>query len=97
MMPYENASSGQAARAEITKILQRFGCESVGFMDEFHDQAVLLAFRHRGQGWTYCENCGCRYRHGNFTREYELPDGRRTPRAGVCDQRRLKAKEARDV
>lgn len=60
MMPYENARSGHAARAEITKILQRFGCESVGFMDEFHDQAVLLAFRHRGravqlrasaQGW----------------------------------------------
>ena len=42
------------------KILQRFGCESVGFMDEFHDHSVILAFRWRGrniqlkataQGW----------------------------------------------
>jgi hypothetical protein len=49
MMPYENATSGQAARAEITKTLQRFGCDSVGFMDEFHDRVVLLAFTHRGR------------------------------------------------
>ena len=28
--------------------LQRFGCESVGFMDEFAEQRLLLAFRYRG-------------------------------------------------
>ena len=49
MVPYENASSGHKARDEITKILQRFGCESVGFMENFADKSVLLAFTHRGR------------------------------------------------
>lgn len=31
-VPYEGASSGAAAGDEITKLLRRFGCESVGFM-----------------------------------------------------------------
>jgi hypothetical protein len=48
-VPYENASSGAAARDEITKLLRRFGCESVGFMDDFEDHSVLLAFKHRGR------------------------------------------------
>lgn len=59
-LPYANASSGAKARDEIVRILQRFGCESVGFMDEFNDRSVLLAFTWRGrsiqlrasaQGW----------------------------------------------
>lgn len=48
-VPYENATSGAAARDEITKLLRRFGCESVGFMDNFDVQEVLLAFVHRGR------------------------------------------------
>ncbi len=48
-VPYANATSGESARGEITKILRRFGCESVGFMDDFADQSVLLAFQHRGR------------------------------------------------
>lgn len=48
-VPYENASSGAAARDEVTKILRRFGCESVGFMDDFERHEVLLAFKHRGR------------------------------------------------
>lgn len=48
-VPYAGAKSGMAARDEITRMLQRFGCESVGFMDEFADMAVMLAFRHRGR------------------------------------------------
>jgi hypothetical protein len=47
--PYANASSGAAARDEITKILRRFGCERVGFMDEFAEGSVLLQFEHRGR------------------------------------------------
>lgn len=59
-LPYANATSGNKARGEIVRILQRFGCESVGFMDEFSDKSVLLAFKWRGrsiqlrasaQGW----------------------------------------------
>lgn len=48
-VPYAGATSGMKARDEITKMLQRFGCESVGFMDDFAEQSVMLAFRHRGR------------------------------------------------
>lgn len=48
-IPYAGATSGAAARDEITKILQRFGCESVGFMDDFAEKAIVLAFKHRGR------------------------------------------------
>lgn len=47
-VPYESASSGSAARDEIGKILRRFGCSSIGFMDDFDRKEVLLAFEHRG-------------------------------------------------
>lgn len=59
-IPYEGATSGEKARAEIRKILQHFGCQSVGFMDEFDTHTLILAFKHRGrpvhlrasaQGW----------------------------------------------
>lgn len=48
-VPYASATSGAAAREEITKLLRRMGCESVGFMDDFERKTVLLAFKHRGQ------------------------------------------------
>jgi hypothetical protein len=47
--PYATASSGASAREDITKVLRRFGCESVGFMDDFDKHEVLLAFTHRGR------------------------------------------------
>jgi hypothetical protein len=49
MTPYASATSGHAARDEITKMLRRFGCESVGFMDDFENYEILLAFKHRGR------------------------------------------------
>jgi hypothetical protein len=49
VVPYANATTGTKARAEIVKLLQAFGCESVGFMDDFADHSVLLAFKHRGR------------------------------------------------
>jgi hypothetical protein len=48
-VPYESATSGDNARAEISKILRRFGCESVGFMDNYETHEVILAFKHRGR------------------------------------------------
>lgn len=48
-VPYASATSGAAARDEITKLLRRMGCESVGFMDNFEQKTVLLAFKHRGR------------------------------------------------
>lgn len=47
-VPYANATSGTAARDEIIKILKRFGCSSIGFMDNFEQHSVLLYFEHRG-------------------------------------------------
>ena len=48
-LPYASASAGVRAREEITKILRRLGCESIGFMDDFQKHEVLLAFKHRGR------------------------------------------------
>jgi hypothetical protein len=48
-IPYASASAGQRARDEITKVLRRFGCEAIGFMDDFEAHEVLLAFTHRGR------------------------------------------------
>jgi hypothetical protein len=48
-IPYAGATSGASARDEVTKVLRRFGCESVGFMDDFEKHEVLLAFTHRGR------------------------------------------------
>ena len=48
-VPYEGAQSGVTARDEITKILRRFGCTSIGFMDDFEKSELLLAFTHRGR------------------------------------------------
>ena len=46
-LPYATASSGLKARGEILKILKGFGCQSVGFMDEFETHTVILAFTWR--------------------------------------------------
>lgn len=48
-VPYENATSGDTARGEILKILRGFGCESVGFMDDYAEKPLILAFKHRGR------------------------------------------------
>jgi hypothetical protein len=48
-VPYASAATGTKAREEITKILRRFGCEEIGFMDNFNEHTVLLAFTHRGR------------------------------------------------
>jgi stress-induced morphogen len=48
-VPYASATAGTKARAEIEKILRHFGCESVGFMDDWAKHEVLLAFTHRGR------------------------------------------------
>lgn len=48
-IPYAGATSNMKARDELTKTLKRFGCESVGFMDDFTEGSVMLAFKHRGR------------------------------------------------
>jgi hypothetical protein len=48
-VPYESATSGTAAREEITKLLRRFGCSEMGFYDDFENNTVMLQFKHRGR------------------------------------------------
>jgi hypothetical protein len=48
-VPYASATTGKNARADIEKILKAFGCEQIGFMDDFEDHSVLLVFKHRGR------------------------------------------------
>jgi len=43
------ATTGVDARRDITNILQRFGCERIGFMDDYENRAVELVFAHRGR------------------------------------------------
>jgi hypothetical protein len=72
--PYSGATSGVAARDEITRLLRRFGCSSIGFMDNYNEHEVLLAFEHRGRqmhlrvsakGWAamYLREHPYNYRH----------------------------------
>jgi hypothetical protein len=72
--PYENAASGVAARDEITKLRWRFGCKSIGFLDEYEKHEVLLVFEHRSRkmqlrasakGWAalYLKEHPYNYRH----------------------------------
>jgi hypothetical protein len=48
-VPYASASTGLKVREETSRILRQFGCESVGFMDDYQQHEVLLAFTHRGR------------------------------------------------
>ena len=47
-VPYSGAKS-MKAREETVGILQRFGAESVGFMDEFSTKTVILQFKWRNR------------------------------------------------
>jgi hypothetical protein len=46
-LPYENASSGQRALAEIERVLHRFGCQSFGSQQDFERAAIIVQFKHR--------------------------------------------------
>lgn len=48
-VPYADATSGDKARGEITKLLREFGCSKIGFFDDFEEKKVTLQFEHRGQ------------------------------------------------
>jgi hypothetical protein len=72
--PYANATSGVSARDEISKLLRRFGCAQIGFMDNYEEHEVLLQFEHRGRhmrlrasarGWAalYLKEHPYNYRH----------------------------------
>lgn len=81
-VPYAGATSGGNARDETVRLLQRMGCESVGFMDNFADHSILLAFTHRGRqvqlkasakGWAqmYLKEHPWTYRHKGTRADHE--------------------------
>lgn len=81
-IPYASATAGTKARSEIVELLRRFGCQSVGFMDEFDTKTVILAFVWRGrnvqlrataQGWAnlYLREKPWGYRMKRSKSEYE--------------------------
>jgi hypothetical protein len=83
-IPYEHATSGVKARDEIVTTLRRFGCENVGFMDDFAESAVILAFRHRGRnvqlrasakGWAQMFLKSAKYTVSDARRDKALQQG----------------------
>jgi len=48
-LPYETATSGDKALAELQRALEKFGCQSFGTMIDQEKQAVIVAFRWRDQ------------------------------------------------
>lgn len=48
-LPYDKATSGQAAYAEIEKILRAFGCSQFGVMNDWQNGAVIIQFEYRGR------------------------------------------------
>lgn len=48
-IPYANATSGMKAREEAEALLRRIGCDRIGWMNEYADHSVLLAFEHKGR------------------------------------------------
>lgn len=49
MLPYENATSGQRALADIQKILHGFGCSTFGHMTDAERGRVMVQFEFRGR------------------------------------------------
>lgn len=52
-LPYENATSGDKAMAEIQRILQQFGCNKFGTMIDFEAGTLLVQFEWQGQRVTF--------------------------------------------
>lgn len=48
-LPYESATSGEKALAEIQKLLRGFGCNKFGSMVDDGAGEVLVQFEHRGR------------------------------------------------
>lgn len=55
-LPYENATSGQRAMAEIQTILQKFGCSKFGTMLDFDAGTLVVQFERQGQRVSFPAN-----------------------------------------
>lgn len=48
-LPYENATSGKNAVAEMQRVLRGFGASSFGVMDNFAAGEIIVQFEHRSR------------------------------------------------
>jgi hypothetical protein len=48
-LPYENATSGKTAIADIQKVLKGFGATSFGVMEDYENDSVLVQFVQHGR------------------------------------------------
>ena len=48
-LPYEHATSGEAALLELQKVLLNFGCSQFGTMQDIEKGETILQFKHRGK------------------------------------------------
>lgn len=48
-LPYENATSGEKAAADLQKILHRFGCDRFGTMVDHGEGILICQFSYRGR------------------------------------------------
>lgn len=55
-LPYENATSGKTAVADMQKILRGFGAQSFGVMEDFGRGEVIVQFEHRSRQVTVKAN-----------------------------------------
>lgn len=51
-LPYENATSGAAALAEVSKLLTKFGCQRFGTMTDVERGELVVQFSYRGRDVT---------------------------------------------
>jgi hypothetical protein len=51
-LPYENATSGAGALAEINKLLTKFGCQRFGTMTDVERGELVVQFSYRGRDVT---------------------------------------------
>lgn len=48
-LPYESATSGERALAELQRTLEKFGCSSFGSMIDAERGVTIVQFRHKGR------------------------------------------------
>lgn len=48
-LPYESASSGKRALADMQHVIERFGAESFGHMFDYERGLLIVQFRHHGR------------------------------------------------
>lgn len=84
-LPYETATAGDKALAELQRVLAKFGCQSFGTMTDAERGVTIIQFKHRNrqvsleaswkgyaQAWSKAHPFVSSYRRGSLSRtEYD--------------------------